>query len=362
MSASHQRILAINPGSTSTKFGLYEKETLSKVWTINHSAEDLESFENKPVIQQETFRTSMILTALNDSKIPLYSIDAFVGRGGMLPPLESGTYLVNQYMIDNLNRAELGEHASNLGAIIAHSLAILVGVDAYIVDPVSVNERSPVARISGVNGIERGPFCHALNSKAVAKRFVKDNHEVYEKLNLIVAHLGGGICVSAHSRGVMIDVTDASQEGPFSPERSGTVPALALIERCFSGKYSQEEVRKQLMGEGGIYSYLGTKDLREVLEKVEAGDDVAKLVFDAMVYQISKEIGAMATVLKGQVNAILLTGGMAHSTRLVKDILHHIHWIGRVEVYPGEEELLALSEGVMRVLQGSEIARELTSV
>ncbi|PJC86818.1 butyrate kinase [Vibrio sp. HA2012] len=359
MSVTDPRILAINPGSTSTKFGLYENGALSREWTLNHSEQELEPFHSLPILEQRSFRTALILQKLEEEGIETDSIDAFVGRGGLLPPMSSGTYRVNRVMLEELRKAEKGEHASNLGAIIADALAKSVGVEAYVVDPVSVNERSPLARISGFNGIERGPFCHALNSKAVAKRYALEHGKIYEQETLIVAHLGGGICISAHHEGQMVDVTDASQEGPFSPERAGAVPALSLMKLCFSGQYSEGEVRQMLMGQGGIYSYLKTKDLREVISRMNEGDKKAEQIFHAMAYQIAKEIGAMAAALQGTVNAILLTGGMAHSELLIKTIRSYIEWIAPVHVYPGEEELVALSEGAIRVLQGKEAVKAL---
>ncbi len=361
MSANAFRIIAVNPGSTSTKFGLYEGDDLVQVWTLNHSEEELGPYHHAPILDQQTFRTALVLDTLEQNNIDLKSIDAFVGRGGMLRPMASGTYRVNQVMIDELKEAKRGEHASNLGGIIAKSLADRVGVEAFIVDPISVNERSPLARVSGLEGIERGPFCHALNSKAVAKRYVRETDAVYEDLDLIVAHLGGGICISAHHKGLMIDVTDASQEGPFSPERAGTLPIQSLIKLCYSGEYTLDEMMKKIMRSGGIYSYLGTKDLRDVIARAEQGDEKAALIFDAMAYQIGKEIGAMAAVLKGKTDAILLTGGMAHSDLLVEKVKSYVDWMAKVAVYPGEEELVALSEGVVRVLQEKETALELVN-
>lgn len=361
MSKNNWTILAINPGSTSTKFGVYSHGKLEKVWTVNHTQAELEPYLSQSILAQRTFRTACILEELKRDHIDLQQFDAFVGRGGLLPPLESGTYLVTEEMLDTLALAERGEHASNLGAIIAHSLAKSVGVNAYIVDPISVNERTPLARLSGLQGIERGPFCHALNSKAVAKRYATEQETAYKDLTLIVAHLGGGICISAHQGGKMIDVTDASQEGPFSPERAGTLPVMSLVELCFSGQLSKADVKNMLMGQGGIYSYLQTKDLREVLAKVDVGDKNAQLVFDGMVYQICKEIGAMSAVLRGQVDAILLTGGMAHSSELTAQIKQQVAWIAPIEIYPGEEELSALSEGVVRVLAGVESVKYLRS-
>ena len=302
----------------------------------------------------------MIRSALSEAGFEASGFDAVVGRGGKLRPMVSGTWRVNDAMIAELHAAPRGEHASNLGALLADAIAREAGVDAFIVDPISVNERSEVARLSGTRAIERAGFCHALNSKAVAKRFARERGQAYAELRLVVAHLGGGVCISAHDGGRMVDVTDAQEEGPFSAERAGSVPVWQLVRLCFDGKHDRRAVEKMLVGDGGLQSYLGTKDLIEVEKRIAAGDEQAALVYDAMVYQIAKEIGAMATVLAGDVDALLLTGGMAHSKRLVEKVRQRIAWIAPVvAVYPGEEELPALAEGAARVLRGEEAALEL---
>jgi butyrate kinase len=336
------KVLAINPGSTSTKFGIFTNEHLDRSWTVRHTDEEMAPFLNVPVLDQMSFRLDLILGALDNGGIGISDLSAVVGRGGKLHPLMSGTYRVN---------------ASNLGAILANTIALRAGVDAFIVDPISVNERSALACLSGSALIERAGFCHALNSKAVAKRFARERGQRYDALRLIVAHLGGGVCISAHEGGLMVDVTDAQEEGPFSVERSGTVPILQLIKLCFSGRYGQRQVERLFAGEGGIYSYIGTKDFREVERRMDAGDTKAKLVFLGMAYQVAKEIGAMAGVLKGKVDAVLVTGGIAHSERFVNELKASIDWIAPVFLYPGEEELQALAEGVVRVLRGEESAR-----
>jgi butyrate kinase len=277
-----------------------------------------------------------------------------VGRGGLLRPMESGTYRVDEKMITDLCEAKRGKHASNLGAMIAHEIASGLGVPAFIVDPVSVDEWDPLARLSGLENLDRHCLSHALNTKAVVKRFAKENHKNYSDLRLIVAHLGSGNSISAHAGGRMVDVTNSMEEGSFSTERSGTVPILGLAKLCFSGKYTYQDIEKMTFRQGGLASYLGTKELPEVMAKVDAGDAKAKLVFDAMVYQIAKEIGAMATVLAGRVDAILLTGGMANVTRLCDAIEERVKFIARVYRYPGEDELIALAEGALRVLTGEE--------
>lgn len=360
MPAADHRVLAVNPGSTSTKFGLYAQGALAKVWTLRHDEADLAPFKGKPVLAQEEYRLGLILSTLDAEGISLDGIDAFVGRGGMLRPMVSGTYRVNDVMIGDLRRAMRGDHASNLGAILADRLARANGAPAFIVDPISVNERAPVARLSGSPAFERGPFCHALNSKAVAKRFATEEGKSYGALRLVVAHLGGGICISAHADGLMIDATDAQQEGPFSPERSGSVPVYQLAQLCFDGRHQRHEVEAMLMGNGGMRAYLGTADLREVERRIADGDETAALVFDAMAYQIAKEIAGMAAAaLEGRLDAVLLTGGMAYSERLIAAVTRRIAWIGRIAIFPGEEELVALSEGVVRVLSGEEVARVL---
>jgi butyrate kinase len=355
------RVLAINPGSTSTKFAVYLNEQPLLVRNLRHSETELARFSKRPILEQHPFRTAQIEAELFNAGLSLGRLDAVVGRGGLLPPLASGTYAVDEAMLAELRAAARGEHASNLGAFLAHSLAEKAGVPAYVVDPVSVDEWPDSARLSGTPLLERQSLSHALNSKAVAKRYAREQGRAYADLQLIVAHLGSGITVSGHQAGRMIDATNSREEGAFSTERAGTVPAMQLVELCFSGKYDKREVEALLFREGGLQSYLGTKDLLEVEQRVASGDERATLVFEAMVYQIAKEIGAMAAVLRGEVSAILLTGGMAHSERLITDLLKYIGWIAPVVVYPGEDELQALVEGALRVLRGEEKALSLTA-
>jgi butyrate kinase len=359
MAAREFRILAINPGSTSTKFAIFASERSLRAWNLRHTDDEMRSFKDRPIFDQRQFRAEIIARELAASGFSIAELNATVGRGGLLPPMKSGTYRVDAPMLEELRLARRGEHASNLGAVLAYDIAQRAGVDAFIVDPVSVNERSHHAMLSGSALLERGDFCHALNSKAVARRHARERGKRYADLRLVVAHLGGGICISAHQNGRMIDASDAQQEGPFSPERAGSVPALKLARLCFSGKYDKRQVERMLVGEGGLVSYLGTTDLVEVERRIANGDERAALVFEAMAYQIAKEIGAMATVLEGRVDAILLTGGMAHSKALVGMVTKATGWIAPVAVYPGEEELLALAEGALRVLRGEETARRL---
>ncbi|NLV75504.1 MAG: butyrate kinase, partial [Tissierellia bacterium] len=287
------------------------------------------------------------------------SLGAVVGRGGLLKPIEGGTYEVNQKMLEDLKVGLQGEHASNLGGIIAHEIAREVGVKAYIVDPVVVDELLDVARISGLKEIEIRSIVHALNQKAVARRHAKIKGKKYEDMNLIVAHLGGGISVGAHHKGKIIDVNNALDgDGPFSPERSGGLPVGDLVKLCYSGKYTYEEMRKLIKGNGGMVSYLNTNNAIEVSEKIQKGDKYAQLIYYAMAYQVAKEIGSCAAVLKGKVDGILLTGGIAHDEQFTNWIKESVQFISQVYVYPGEDELMALAEGGLRVLTGEEKAKE----
>jgi butyrate kinase len=354
-------VLAINPGSTSTKMALYEGERAALVKNLRHDDAEMEQFRGRPILEQREFRSAQIEAELRSTAVDVARLSAVVGRGGLLPPLASGTYAVNDAMLEELRLARRGEHASNLGAYLARAVAEKAGVAAYVVDPVSVDEWNDVARLSGSAVLERQALSHALNSKAVAKRFAREQRKTYESLRLIVAHLGSGISVSAHEKGRMVDVTNSREEGAFSNERAGGVPAMQLVEMCFSGRYTRKQVEALLFREGGLCSYLGTKDLMEVERRIASGDERAQLVFAAMVYQVAKEIGAMATVLCGRVDAVLLTGGMANSQRLVTELSESVRWIAPITVYPGEDELQALVEGALRVLRGEEKAREFAS-
>ncbi len=311
-------------------------------------------FRRRPIVDQQQYRRVQIESALAESGHDVHELHAVVGRGGLLPPLASGTYLVNDAMLDELRLARRGEHASNLGAFLAHDIAQKASVNAYVVDPVSVDEWPACARLSGSALLKRQCLSHALNSKAVAKRYARERSKAYESLRLLVAHLGSGISVSAHKGGCMIDVTNSREEGAFSTERAGGVPAMQLVNLCFSGEYTRKQVEELLFRDGGLYSYLGTKDLEEVEHRIASGEAKAGIVYEAMVYQIAKEIGAMATVLNGSVDSLLLTGGMAHSKRLVSAVSEHVGWIAPIVVYAGEDELQALTEGVLRALRHEE--------
>ncbi|MGD0227383.1 MAG: butyrate kinase [Terriglobia bacterium] len=352
------RILAINPGSTSTKFGVFAGSRAVLVRSLRHSEGEMAPFRGRPVLDQAEFRHEAVERELIGAGEDTSGFHAVAGRGGLLGPVGSGTYRVNQTMLDHLREARRGEHASNLGAFLAKAVAARAGVGAFIVDPVSVEEWPERARLSGLASIERQCFSHALNTKAVAKRYAREVGRSYQQLRLIVAHLGSGISVSAHEGGRMVDVADAVSEGPFSAERAGKLPTIELVHLCFSGRHTHQQMEGLLRSGSGFFSYLGTKDLTEVEQRIDSGDARAALVFDAMAYQIAKEIGAMATVLLGRVDALLITGGMAYSARLVGAIQAAVGWIAPVAVYPGEDELQALAEGVLRVLCGEELARE----
>ena len=357
------RVLAINPGSTSTKFGIYTRSGAELEQTIFHGDEELERFKGRPMVARLDYRAALIAKALEEAGYSRMGrgeerFEAVAGRGGLLPALPCGTYLVDEAMVEELHLARKGEHASNLGALLALQFAQSAGVNAYIVDPVTVDEWQPCARVTGSPLVGRTSIGHALNTKAVAKRFAQECGRPYAELRLIVAHMGSGITVSAHQDGRTID-SNTIEEGPFGPDRSGGLPVRKLIKLCFSGSYNEKQLDRMVFGEGGLFAYLGTRDLREVERRMDAGDPEATLVFEAMVYQIAKEIGSMAAVLSGKVDALLLTGGMAHSERVVIRLRERLGWIAPMRVYPGENELQALAEGVFRVLDGVERARRL---
>ncbi len=345
-------ILAINPGSTSTKFSLFEEENLIFEKTLRHSAEELKAFER--ITDQFHFRKDLIMGELAERKTDLERIAAVVGRGGLVKPIESGIYRVNQRMKDDLTKGYSGQHASNLGGLIADEIASsLSSAAAYIVDPVVVDELQSLARISGHPEIERKSIFHALNQKAVARIYAASRGTKYEELNLIVAHMGGGVSVGAHKNGKVIDVNNAlNGDGPFSPERSGGLPAGQLVDLCFSGRFSHEELMAMLTGKGGMMAYLGTNSFIDVCKMAGNGDARALLIKNACSYQVAKEIGAMAAVLSGKVDAIILTGGMAFEEEYVNSIRSMVRFIAEVIVYPGEDELKALAFNGLLALDG----------
>jgi butyrate kinase len=355
---SEKLILAINPGSTSTKIAVFQNTKPVFTKNITHHAEELKKF--KKISDQFQFRKDIILNELKQTDLNLDMINAVVGRGGLVKPIKSGVYGVNKKMKEDLVSSPFGEHASNLGGLIADDLAnSLPNAKAFIVDPVVVDEYDDIARISGHPLINRISIFHALNQKAVARSHAKSIMKEYEDLNLIVVHLGGGISVGAHKKGKVIDVNQALDgDGPFSPERSGTLPMGDFARLCFSGKYTKEQVLKMIKGEGGMVAYLGTNSAYEVEQRMMKGDKKAELINEAMAYQVAKEVGAMSTVLKGNVDAILITGGIAHSKWFVNQIIERVYKIAPVHVYPGEDEMEALAMAGLRVLNGETKAFE----
>jgi len=350
------RILTINPGSTSTKIAVFNNEELEFEKTLRHSSDEIGKY--KRISDQFEFRKTVIENTLNEDGIKISDLSAVVGRGGLLKPIQGGTYLIDESMIEDLKVGILGEHASNLGGLIAKEIGDTVNIPSYIVDPVVVDELEEVARISGTPEIHRKSIFHALNQKAIARKAAKELDREYKECNFIVAHMGGGISVGAHKKGKVIDVANALDgEGPFSPERSGGLPVGDLIKICFSGKYTQDEIKRKIKGNGGLVGYLNTNDARVVEEKILNGDDNAKLIYEAMAYQVSKEIGSCSAVLKGKVDAILLTGGIAYSKLFTIMIEDRVNFIADVKVYPGEDEMIALAQGALRVLRKEEEAK-----
>jgi butyrate kinase len=350
------RVLTVNPGGTSTKIAVFEDSKLLFKKTVTHSGEDLKGF--KSVFDEYEYRLDLILTALEDEKIQLNTLSAVVGRGGLLRPIEGGTYKVNDLMIEDVKNAINGEHASNLGCVLAKNLADKLSIPSFVVDPVSVDEFEPVARITGLSDIEKASWLHSLNHKAVCRKVAKEMGKRYDELNIIVAHLGSGISIAAHKRGKSIDGEGGRVDGPFSPERSGGLPTYPLIQLCYSGKYTYKEMVAKVSTIGGVYDYLKTKDMVKVEEMADGGDEKAKLMLEAFIFQCAKSIGSQAAVLAGDVDVIIITGGIAYSEVVVKGITERVKFIAPVVVVPGEEELESLSMGAFRVLSGEEEAKE----
>ncbi len=349
-------ILALNPGSTSTKIAIYDETECIFVETLRHSNEELEKYNS--IFEQYEFRKNIILEKVKSSGIDVNSLSAIVGRGGMFKPIQSGTYVVNEAMLDYVKLAPRGEHASNLGCVIAREIADSVGVEAYIVDPVAVDEMIDLAKVTGMPEFPRDSLFHALNQKAVAKRYAKEIGANYNDLNLIIAHLGGGISVGAHQKGKVIDVNNALDgDGPMSPERSGSVPIGKLYKSVYAGEFTLEEMKKKNYGKGGLVAHLGTNDGLEVSKMIESGDEKAKFIFEALAYQVSKEIASVSASLCGEVDKIIVTGGLAYNDMLTSWIRDRVSFIAKVLVYPGEDELQALVEGTIRVLDGEEEAQ-----
>jgi len=351
-------LLIINPGSTSTKVALYQGVRCYRQQNLSHAAEELALYPD--IATQYPFRLQKVEGFLAVALAELgegAELDAVVGMGGLLRPLQGGTYAVNETMLRDLQTGVQGQHASNLGGLLAAGLANRYGVGAYIVDPVAVDEFEDVARLSGHPLIVRRSLSHALNIKAVARRVCREQQQSLALSHFVVAHLGGGISVAALRGGRIIDVNNANEMGPFSPERTGSLPAGDLARLCFSGKFTAAAMKKQIAGQGGMVAYLDTNDAREAYRRADLGDSFAELIMSAMAYQIGKEIGSMSAVLQGKVDAIILTGGLANSQRLVREIAQYIEYIAPLRLCPGEDEMLALAEGACRVLDREEEAK-----
>lgn len=350
------RSLIINPGSTSTKIAVFEDEEMLFDKTLRHSVDEISKYDT--IFDQKQFRKDIIMECLKEQDFDIKTLDMVVGRGGLVKPIPGGTYKVSDALIEDLKVGPQGQHASNLGGVLAREIADEIGKPSFIVDPVAVDELQPVARISGIPDIQRNSIFHPLNQKAMARRYAKENGKRYEDINVIVAHMGGGVSVGAHKKGRVIDVSNALEgDGAFSPERAGGLPVGPLVRLCYSGKYTEKEMYKRLVGGGGFTAYLGSNDMVEITKKAE-NDENARLILDAFIYQVAKDIGSRAAVLEGKVDAIILTGGIAYGSRVTDAIAKYVDWIAPVVVYPGEDELLALAQGGLRVLNGEEEAKD----
>ncbi len=348
--------LIINPGSTSTKIAVFEDETMLFDKTLRHSTEEISKYDS--IFDQKDFRKGLILDFLKEENFDIKTLDMVVGRGGLVKPIPGGTYRVSDALVEDLKIGPQGQHASNLGGVLAREIGDEIGKPSFIVDPVAVDELQPVARVSGIPDIERNSIFHPLNQKAMARRYAKENGKKYEDINVIVAHMGGGVSVGAHKNGKVIDVSNALEgDGAFSPERAGGLPVGPLVRLCYSGKYTEKEMYKRLVGGGGFTAYLGSNDMVEIQERAKT-DKEADLIVDAFIYQVAKDIGSRAAVLEGKVDAIILTGGIAYGKRITDGIAKYVGWIAPVVSYPGEDELLALAQGGLRVLNGEEEAKE----
>ncbi len=351
------KILVVNPGSTSTKMAVYEDEKPILLRNITHSAEELSPFD--AITEQQDFRRQLILDELERSGIPL-EFDAVIGRGGLVKPISGGVYEINQTMLDDtLHGCVMHNHACNLGCLIAYEIAASIpGCRSFIADPGVVDELSPYARISGSPLMPRIAIWHALNQRAIARRYARGIGKEYEDLNLIICHLGGGISVAVHEHGRAVDANNALDgEGPFSPERAGSLPAADLIRLCFSGKYNEKQLLKRIAGKAGLNAHLGTNDMREILQRIDNGDEHARIIVDAMLYHVAKNIAAGSAVLCGNIDAILLTGGMAHSKYIVDELRRRIGFLAHVYTFPGEDEMEALALNALAVLQGRREAK-----
>lgn len=351
----HYYILAINPGSTSTKIAVYEDEKELFAESMEHSKEDLA--KNTNLRDDFEMRRGLVMDSLRRHDFDVKKLSAAVGRGGQLPPVSAGGYVVNEAMKRRIIHGPIIRHASNLGALLAAAIGQVAGAPAYIYDAVSANEMKPAAQITGIPEITRQSFCHVLNSKAMARKAAASRGKRYEEMNFIVAHLGGGISISAHEHGRITDAI-SDDAGPFSPERSGSVPILYIVDMCYSGLYSKKELLKKLRGMGGLKALLGTHDCREIEKMIASGDERAKLIYEAQAYQVAKGIGELAPTIDGRIDAVILTGGIAYSEMLTGMIAKRVSFIAPVIVLPGENELESLSLGALRILRGNEKASE----
>lgn len=350
------KILVINPGGFSTKIAVFEDETQLTKANITHTAEELKPFAH--VFDQFQFRKELVVRTVEEAGFSMKDIACVVGRGGLVRPVEGGTYPVNEQMLQDLKNAVEGEHASNLGAVIAADIGKELGIPAYVVDPVAVDEMMPKARISGISDLERPSWFHALNHKAVARWVAESIGKSYEQCNLIVAHLGSGNSIVAHKNGRMIDGSGGRTNGPFSPERSGGLPTYPLVQLCYSGKYTHAEMVAKLSSVGGMYDYLGTKDAQQIESRMNAGDEKATVVYEAFVYSVAKEICSYAAAFDGKVDRIVLTGGLAHSDYVTREVGRMTAFLAPMSVVAGEFEMEALALGALRVLRGEEQPKE----
>lgn len=349
------QILTINPGSTSTKLGLFADLRPVFSLTLRHPTEVIDRYAN--ISDQFDFRKEAILAALQEAGIDLSRLDAVVGRGGFMQPVVCGTYLVNQQMKDDVSHP-VKQHASNLGALLADEIAAPLKIPAFVVNPVTVDEMSDLARVSGLCGMERRSYFHALNQKSIAAQVAKDLGREYRQLNMLITHLGGGITTGVHQKGRVVDVNNGTDgDGPMAPERSGALPTGDLVDLCFDSGKSKAEIQKLLSGKGGVVSYCRSNNIQEIMERKQNGDRLAALIIDAMIYQVAKEIGAGATVLKGDVDCIVLTGGLANSQYIIEELKSRVAFIAPVYVYPGENESQAMAEGAFNALTGKEAAK-----
>lgn len=349
-------ILTINPGSTSTKVAVFQDESAAHEISLTHTTEELKQYDD--ISDQKPMREKAVLDWLAKTGIALKDLDVIVSRGGLVRPIPTGTYEITDQMIEDLKAGYSGVHASNLGAQIARDLAAKAGIRAYIADPVASDEMEEVARLSGLPEIQRRSNSHYLNMKSVTRRVCRENGFDMARENFIICHLGGGISVAPQQRGRIVDTNNANESGPFSPERAGGLPVADVVKMAYSGEYTEKELQKKIIGKGGLMAYLGTNDGREAEAMIEAGDEKADLIFTAMGYQIAKEIGACAAVLCGEVKAVILTGGLAYSNRLINIIRDHAGFVAPFIVEPGEDEMKSLAEAGLRILRAQETPKQ----